>query len=119
MAGAVHHQVGAEPADQLAHPRDARIRGLVAFNIDRGFGAELARKLKPRFLRRADANHAAGAHFLRGGDRKNSDRTGTLDDDGVAPFESADAHRAIKGANARRQRLGKRPRRSGMSSGSL
>src|SRR3974377_400656 len=108
MAGAVHHQVGAKPADKLAHPRNARVGGLVAFDVDRRFGAELAREFKPRLLRGADANHAPGAHFLRSRDRENPDWTGTLDDDGIAPFESADPHRAIKRANARRQRLATR-----------
>ncbi len=81
---------------------------LTCFDIDGGFRAEFARQLQPRRLRRADADHAARAHLLRGGDRENPDRTGALDHDRVAPGESAGAGGAIEGADAGGQRLRQR-----------
>src|SRR5262249_30369773 len=98
--GAVHHQVGAETANKRAHLRDALIGAPVTFDVDRCFGAELAREFEPRPFRSADADHAPGAHFLRGRHRENPDRTRALNDDGVAPFEPANTRRAIKGADA-------------------
>src|SRR5262249_47018746 len=77
-------------------------------DIHRRFGAELAGEFEPRPLWSADANHPPRPHFLRRGHGENPDWTGTLDEHGVAPLESADAHRTIKSADARCQRLGKR-----------
>ncbi len=106
MARAIHDQVGAKAADDVAHFFDPLIGRLELLDIHRRLGAELARERKPRRLRRADADHPARAHFLRGRHRQNPDRAGALDDDGVAPCESAGADRAIEGADARGQRLG-------------
>ena len=83
-----------------------RASGVVdLLDIDGGFGAEFARQLQPRRLRRADADDPARAHLLRGGHRQNPDRAGALDHHGVAPGESAGAGGAIEGADAGGQRL--------------
>src|SRR6185312_16891448 len=99
MAGAIHHQIGAEAADNVAHLLDSCLRRPDLFDIDGGFSAELARELQPRRLRRTDADDAACPHLLRGGDRENPDRTRTLDHDGVAPAKPAGPGGAIEGAD--------------------
>ena len=100
MARAIHHQIGTEAADDVAHFFDARFRRFDLLNIDGRFRAELARQLQPRRFRRADADHAPCAHFLRGRDRQNSDRAGALDHDRVAPSESAGPRGAVEGTDA-------------------
>ena len=100
MTGAVHYQIGAEAADDVAYARDALLGRLVLLDIHRRFGAKLTRQCEPRLFRRADANNPAGAHFLRGRHGKNADWTGALDGDGVAPFKAAGARRAVESANA-------------------
>ena len=57
--------------------------------FDSRLGAEFARELQPRLLRRADDDHPARPHFLGGRHRQNSDRAGALNDDSVAPGETA------------------------------
>src|SRR4051812_37030668 len=44
---------------------------------------------------------------------EDADRARALDYDGVAPLEAAGAHRAVEGADARRERLGKRAEAQG------
>jgi len=68
MSRTIHHEVGAEAADDLAHSLDARLGVADFFNIDCGFGAESSRQLEPRHLRRADADNAPGAHRQLGTD---------------------------------------------------
>jgi hypothetical protein len=85
MARAIHHEVGPEPADDVAHRGDALLRASELLNVDRRFRAEFARELEPRLLRRADADHPPCSHFLRGRDRENPDRAGALDHHGRAP----------------------------------
>ena len=46
VAGAVHHNVCAEAADDIAHPRDASLGGPELLDIDRRLSAELARQLQ-------------------------------------------------------------------------
>ena len=70
--------------------------------------AEFARELKPRLLGRADADHAAGAHFARGGDGENADRSRALDHHRVSPGESTGADRAVERPDAGGQRLRQR-----------
>ena len=80
----------------------------------------LRASFEPRLFRRADADHAARAHLLRGRDRQNADRARALDHDRVAPLEAA--RRAIARLNARMQEVSgsdSAPSRSDMSSGSL
>ena len=85
----------------MSRTRLMRASGVLTSSIfDRRFGAELARELQPRRLRRADADHPPRAHLLRGGDRQNSDRAGALDHDGVAPGETARPGGAVEGADA-------------------
>ena len=119
MAGAVHHQVRAVAADDLAHGRDARLGRRDFLDVDSGFGAEPAGQREARLLRRADHDHPPGAHLLRRRHREHPDRPRALDDHRVAPFEAADP---LARENARMQEVSgseSAPRRSGMSSGSL
>src|SRR6185437_6992958 len=100
MSRAIHHQIGAEAADDLAYRLDARLRRRDLFNVYSRFRAELARQLEPRRLRCADANHAPRAHLLRGGDRQNADRARALDHHRVAPGETTGTRRTVEGADA-------------------
>src|SRR6516162_9480679 len=61
MTGTVHHQVGPEAADNLAHPRDALLGCFVLLAIDCRLRTKLSRELQPRRFRRADADHPASA----------------------------------------------------------
>ena len=108
MARAVHHEIGAEAADDLADRRDARLWRRELLNIHGGFGAELATQREARLLRRADHDHAARAHLLRGRDREHADRPRALDHHRVADPEAADALRAGQRADAGGQRLRER-----------
>ena len=99
MARTIHHEIGAEAPDDIAHRLDARLRRRDLLNIYRCFRAELARQLEPRRLRRPDADHAGRTHFLCGGDCENSDRAGTLDHHRIAPCESAGTAGAIESAD--------------------
>ena len=108
MAGAVHDQVGAVAADELADPGDALGGRPVFLDIHRRLGAKFARQRQARLLGRADADDAARAHLLRRGDGQDADRPGALDDDRVAPFEAAHALRAGKAADRRGDRLRQR-----------
>src|ERR1700756_3213720 len=109
MAGAVHHQIGAEAADDVAHARDALLRVRDRLDVDRRLGAELSREFEPRRLRRADANHATGSHLARGGDGENADWPRALNYHRVAPGEAAGAGRAVERADAGGERLRERP----------
>src|SRR6185437_15270254 len=100
MTRAIHHEVRAESADDVAHFSDTFLRRLAFLDVDGGLGAEFARELQARLFRRADADHPARAHLLRSRDGQNSDRTGALDHHGVAPGEAAGAHGAIESADA-------------------
>ena len=108
MARAIHHQVGAESADDVAHRLDARLGRFHLLDVHRRLGAEFARERKARLLRRADADDAPRAHLLRGRDRQDADRAGALDDDRVAPLEAPRLDRAVERADARGERLGER-----------
>jgi hypothetical protein len=65
MARAVHYKVGPEAADDLSHPSDAFGGSFDVVDIDRRFGAKLARQSQARAFRGTDANHSTRAHFLR------------------------------------------------------
>ena len=92
MAGAVHHEVGAEAADDVAHaPRCAPPASVTSSMSTVASAPNLRASFEPRLLRRADADHAARAHLLRRGDGQDADRPGALDDDRVAPREAAGA----------------------------
>src|SRR5438445_243652 len=108
MAGAIHHEIGAESADDLAHTSDALLRRAHLFELYGRLGAEAAREIEPRMFGRADADHAAGAHFLRRDNSQNADRSGSLNDNRVAPVEPTRLLGAIECANAGGQRLGQR-----------
>ena len=109
MARAVHHEIRAEAADDVAHRRDARFGGVCTSSMFTVASApNLRASLQARLFRRADANHAARAHLLRGGHRQNADRARALDDDGVAPLEAARLDRAVERADARGERLAQR-----------
>src|SRR5262249_31600143 len=105
MAGTIHHEVGAEAADDVANTLDALIRLLDLLDVHRRLGAEFARELKPRRFATADADHPSGAHFARGGDGENADRSRALDHHRVPPSESTGADRAVERADAGGQRL--------------
>jgi hypothetical protein len=100
MARAIHHQIGAKSANDVPHPLDTFIRKLEIFDVHSGLGAEFARESQPWLLGRADSDHPGRPHFLGGRHRQNSDRAGALNDDSVAPGETAGPGRAIEGANA-------------------
>src|SRR4029077_10564674 len=87
MTRAIHHQIRAETADDVAHTLDARLRCRNLFDIDGGFRPELARQRQARRLRRADADHPARAHFPCRSDGENPDWTRPLDHYSVAPGE--------------------------------
>src|SRR5215470_15026423 len=107
MAGAIHHHVSAEAADEIAHPVDTGLRTQECLDVDRGLGAEAAGQLKPRLFRRADANNASGPHLLGGRDRENSDGPRALDHNAIPPAETAGPDRAIERPDARCQRFAK------------
>src|SRR5437667_12644464 len=92
-----------KPPTMFAHARDALIRLLHLLDVHRRLSAEFARELEPRLLGRADADHAAGAHFARGGDGENADRSRPLDHHRVPPGESTGADRAVERPDARGQ----------------
>ena len=77
-------------------------------NVDGRLGAELARKLQSRVLRRAHADDATRTHLLSRGDGEDADRPGTLDDDRVAPLEATGARSPVEGTDAGGQGLGQR-----------
>ena len=108
MTRAVHHQIRAEAADDLAHRRDARLGRGEFLNAYGRFGAELAAERKPRRFRRADYDHAPRAHLLRGSHGEHADRPRALDHHRGAPREGADPLRAAEGADARGERLRER-----------
>ena len=85
MARTIHHEIGAEAADDVAHLLDAFRRRPDFLNVDGGFRAEFARQLEPRRFRRADTDHPARAHLLGRCDGQNSDRPRALDHHRVAP----------------------------------
>src|SRR5262249_13314391 len=105
MAGTVHHEICAKSADDVAHARDPLLRILGLLDVHRRFGTECSRELEPRLLRSADADHPSGAHSLGSGDGENANWSRALDYDGIAPGESAGAHRAVERTDAGGQRL--------------
>ena len=106
MARAVHDEIGAEAADDLAHRSDARLGCRALLDVHGGFGAELAAQREAWLLRRADHDHAR-AHLLRGGNREHPDRAGALDHHRIADPEAADALGAGQRADAGGERLRK------------
>ncbi len=108
MTGAVHDDVGAPAADDVAHRLDPRLRCRMPLDIDGRLGAELPRQRQSRAFGRADGDDAAGPHLLRRGDGEDADRPGALDDDRIAPGETAGLDRAVEAADAGGQRFGQR-----------
>src|SRR3954467_14766187 len=97
---AIHHQIGAEAANDVAHFLDACFRGLEPFDVDGCFRAELACQFEPRLFRRADAYHASCTHLLRRRDRQYPDGARALDQDGIAPGKAAGVSGTVEGADA-------------------
>src|SRR5580700_1255360 len=106
MSCAVHHQVRAKAADDVADSFDPCVWRLELVDVHCCLGAEAARQGEPRGLRRADADHATGSHLLRSRDSQNSNRSRALDDDSVPPLKAASTNRSVEGPDARGQRLG-------------
>src|SRR3712207_2874572 len=101
VAGAVHHEVGAEGFGQRAHGLYARLGRFVVLERDGGLGAEAPAQREPRILGCPDDDDAPRPHLLGGGHGQNADRPRTLDDDGIAHAEEAGALGTVESADTR------------------